>query len=88
MFLTLTSKYQRTRRSLIQMYVTLGTGASQAAHATPYFAALTQSRSVYDRYGHDGLKQHEAQKSGGGGHHNPFDVFSQFFGACHVRRAA
>jgi DnaJ-related protein SCJ1 len=35
-------------------------------------------RSVYDRYGHDGLKQHEQQK--GGGHHNPFDMFSQFFG--------
>jgi len=38
------------------------------------------ARSVYDRYGHEGLRQHEAQKQGGGHHHNPFDVFSQFFG--------
>ena len=37
-------------------------------------------RSIYDRYGHDGLKQHEQQGNRGGGHHNPFDMFSQFFG--------
>jgi DnaJ-class molecular chaperone len=39
------------------------------------------TRSIYDRYGSEGLKQHEAQKQGGGHHHNPFDMFSQFFGA-------
>lgn len=41
----------------------------------------TETRSIYDRYGSEGLKQHEAQKQGGG-HHNPFDMFSQFFGMC------
>ncbi|GHJ84881.1 hypothetical protein NliqN6_1283 [Naganishia liquefaciens] len=40
----------------------------------------TETRSIYDRYGAEGLKQHEAQKQGGGMHHNPFDMFSQFFG--------
>ena len=42
-----------------------------------------ETRSIYDRYGAEGLKQHEAQKQGGGMHHNPFDMFSQFFGESH-----
>ncbi|KAM0333302.1 hypothetical protein ACHAQA_001963 [Verticillium albo-atrum] len=36
-------------------------------------------RRVYDKYGHEGLKQHQ-QQGGGGQHHDPFDVFSRFFG--------
>lgn len=28
----------------------------------------------------DGLKQHQQGGQGGGGFHNPFDMFSQFFG--------
>jgi DnaJ-related protein SCJ1 len=40
-------------------------------------------RSIYDRYGHEGLKQHEQQGNRGGGQHNPFDMFSQFFGGGH-----
>ncbi len=32
-------------------------------------------RSKYDRYGEEGLKG-----GGGGGGHDPFDIFSQFFG--------
>ncbi|KAI8089315.1 uncharacterized protein BX664DRAFT_296927 [Halteromyces radiatus] len=38
-----------------------------------------EQRSIYDRYGEEGLKQHN---NGGGGHpfQNPFDVFSHFFG--------
>lgn len=36
-----------------------------------------ESRSIYDKYGHDGLKQ---RQQGGGGHHDPFDLFSRFFG--------
>ncbi|EPE33373.1 Chaperone J-domain-containing protein [Glarea lozoyensis ATCC 20868] len=38
-----------------------------------------QSRKVYDQYGHEGLKQRQ-QGGGGGGGHDPFDVFSRFFG--------
>ncbi|KAK8915231.1 hypothetical protein H634G_08110 [Metarhizium anisopliae BRIP 53293] len=36
-------------------------------------------RQIYDRHGHDGVKQH---KNGGqgGGFHDPFDLFSRFFG--------
>jgi DnaJ-related protein SCJ1 len=35
-----------------------------------------EKRRIYDQYGEEGLKQ----QGGGGGFHNPFDVFSQFFG--------
>ncbi|KAF3353582.1 Ankyrin repeat domain-containing protein 11 [Verticillium dahliae VDG1] len=38
-----------------------------------------EQRRIYDRYGLDGLKQHQ-QQGGGGQHHDPFDVFSRFFG--------
>lgn len=37
-----------------------------------------ETRKVYDQYGHDGLKQR--QQGGGGQHHDPFDLFSRFFG--------
>ncbi|KAK0727003.1 hypothetical protein B0T26DRAFT_692629 [Lasiosphaeria miniovina] len=37
-----------------------------------------ESRQIYDQYGHEGLKQ---RQQGGGGHgHDPFDLFSRFFG--------
>jgi DnaJ-related protein SCJ1 len=37
-----------------------------------------ETRKIYDQYGHEGLKQH---KQGGGFHkHDPFDLFSRFFG--------
>ncbi|KAI9282648.1 hypothetical protein BY458DRAFT_496863 [Sporodiniella umbellata] len=38
-----------------------------------------EKRSIYDRYGEDGLKQNQG---GGGGSpfHDPFDIFSHFFG--------
>ncbi|KAK8050503.1 DnaJ domain-containing protein [Apiospora phragmitis] len=35
------------------------------------------SRKIYDQYGHEGLKQ---RQQGGGHHHDPFDLFSRFFG--------
>jgi hypothetical protein len=43
------------------------------------YAVLTDDdkRRIYDQYGEEGLKQ---QNGGGGGFHNPFDVFHQFFG--------
>ncbi|KAG0028214.1 DnaJ- protein scj1 [Podila clonocystis] len=34
-------------------------------------------KSIYDRYGEEGLKQQQGQ---GGGFHDPFDIFAQFFG--------
>ncbi|TVY62917.1 DnaJ-related protein SCJ1 [Lachnellula suecica] len=37
-----------------------------------------ESRKIYDQYGHEGLKQR--QQGGGQGHHDPFDLFSRFFG--------
>ena len=35
-----------------------------------------EKRQIYDRYGEDGLKQHAAQNSGGGGGFGQ-DIFSQ-----------
>ncbi|KAI8142736.1 hypothetical protein BJV82DRAFT_614098 [Fennellomyces sp. T-0311] len=37
-----------------------------------------EKRGIYDRYGEEGLEQHK--NGGGGGFHNPFDMFAQFFG--------
>jgi DnaJ-class molecular chaperone len=46
-----------------------------------------EKKKVYDRYGEDGLKQHEMQNGGGGGGFDPFeDIFSQFFGGGGQRR--
>ncbi|KAK5941355.1 DnaJ- protein scj1 [Knufia obscura] len=36
------------------------------------------TRKIYDQYGHDGLANHK--RTGGAQQHNPFDLFSQFFG--------
>ncbi|CAG8612000.1 7087_t:CDS:2 [Funneliformis mosseae] len=36
-----------------------------------------EKRDIYDRYGEEGLKQ---RSQGGGGFHNPFDIFASFFG--------
>ena len=38
----------------------------------------SETRQIYDRYGHDGLAQH--RQGGGQRHHDPFDLFSSFFG--------
>lgn len=37
----------------------------------------SETRDIYDNYGHDGLERH---KKGGGPSHDPFDLFSRFFG--------
>ncbi|KAG0323962.1 DnaJ- protein scj1 [Podila humilis] len=39
-----------------------------------------EKKSIYDRYGEEGLKQHQGQGGHGGGFHDPFDIFAQFFG--------
>ncbi|KAL6782477.1 hypothetical protein ACKKBG_A06930 [Auxenochlorella protothecoides x Auxenochlorella symbiontica] len=36
-----------------------------------------KKRQIYDQYGEEGLKQ---MGNSGGGHHNPNDIFAQFFG--------
>jgi DnaJ-related protein SCJ1 len=38
-----------------------------------------ESRKIYDQYGYEGLKQRK-QGGGGGQGHDPFDLFSRFFG--------
>ncbi|KAF9128831.1 DnaJ- protein scj1 [Mortierella sp. 14UC] len=37
-----------------------------------------EKKGIFDRYGEEGLKQQQQQ--GQGGFHDPFDIFSQFFG--------
>ncbi|EEH37116.1 chaperone protein dnaJ 3 [Paracoccidioides lutzii Pb01] len=39
--------------------------------------STSSTRKIYDQYGHEGLQQH---KQGGGQRHDPFDLFSRFFG--------
>ncbi|KAI5851602.1 hypothetical protein DFP73DRAFT_490942 [Morchella snyderi] len=38
----------------------------------------SDSRRIYDQHGAEGLQRHKS--GGGGGHHDPFDLFSRFFG--------
>lgn len=41
----------------------------------------SEQRSIYDRFGEEGIKRHQAGKAGGGGGgHDPFDIFRNFFG--------
>ncbi|KAJ2760634.1 DnaJ- protein scj1 [Coemansia nantahalensis] len=42
-----------------------------------------EKREIYNRYGEEGLKN-QGGPGGGGGFHDPFDIFAQFFGG-HVR---
>lgn len=42
-----------------------------------------EKRKIYDQYGEEGLKRHQAQ---GGGGADPFDVFSRFFGGGQQRQ--
>jgi len=54
--------------------------ADKFAQINRAYEALTdeEKRSIYDRQGEEGLKQHEAREAGGGG--GGFDPFEQFFG--------
>lgn len=40
----------------------------------------TEMRQVYDRYGHEGVESRRKGGGGGGPAHDPFDLFSRFFG--------
>ena len=46
------------------------------------YEALSEptTRKIYDQYGHDGLANHKRGGQGGGQGHDPFDLFSRFFG--------
>lgn len=44
-----------------------------------------EKRSIYDRYGEEGLKQNNGQGGGAGGFHDAFDIFSHFFGGGHSK---
>jgi len=49
--------------------------------AEAYDALSTpEHRKIYDQYGPDGLAQHKQGRGSGGGGHDPFDLFSRFFG--------
>lgn len=37
-------------------------------------------RKIYNQYGHEGVKQRQQGGQRGGGGHDPFDIFSRFFG--------
>ena len=39
-----------------------------------------ETRRIYDQYGHEGLEQHQRGGGAGAHHHDPFDLFSRFFG--------
>jgi len=39
-----------------------------------------EQRRIYDQYGHEGLEQHKRGGGRPGQHHDPFDLFSRFFG--------
>ncbi|EXJ74494.1 uncharacterized protein A1O5_02790 [Cladophialophora psammophila CBS 110553] len=49
---------------------------------TEAYEALSDSttRKIYDQYGHEGLENHKRGGGGGGHPHDPFDLFSRFFG--------
>lgn len=47
-----------------------------------------EKRSIYDRYGEEGLKQGGRGGHGFGGGGDPFDIFSHFFGGGHGHRQA
>lgn len=38
------------------------------------------TKQIYDKYGHEGLERHKQGGGGGGAQHDPFDIFSRFFG--------
>ncbi|KAL4918137.1 hypothetical protein BDW62DRAFT_68368 [Aspergillus aurantiobrunneus] len=38
------------------------------------------TRKIYDQYGHEGVEQHRQGGQAGGHAHDPFDLFSRFFG--------
>ena len=78
---------KRAYRTLSKKYHPDKNPNNSSAHAkfvevAEAYEALSDSnlRKIYDQYGHEGLKQHQQGQRGGGEHHDPFDLFSRFFG--------
>ena len=55
----------------------LHAGLTRRARAAYEVLSDETKRKIYDRYGEEGLKQHEGQQGGGGG---GGDIFERFFG--------
>ncbi|RMZ89017.1 hypothetical protein DV736_g3752, partial [Chaetothyriales sp. CBS 134916] len=71
---TLSKKYHPDKKS---------TGDSQKfLDVAEAYEALSDptTRKIYDQYGHDGLASHKRGGQTGGQQHDPFDLFSRFFG--------
>jgi len=77
---TQTSAHPLRRIALTKVHRGDDTAHDKFVEVSEAYEALSDAdtRRVYDQYGHEGLKQHKQQ--GGGGHHDPFDVFNRFFG--------
>ncbi|EFW15653.1 DnaJ domain-containing protein [Coccidioides posadasii str. Silveira] len=76
---------KRAYRTLSKKYHPDKNPGDESAHqkfvdiAEAYDVLSTAStRKIYDKYGHEGLKQHK--EGGGAPTHDPFDLFSRFFG--------
>lgn len=78
---------KRAYRGLSKKYHPDKNPNNSSAHAkfvevAEAYEALSDSnlRKIYDQYGHEGLKQHQQGRGAGQQHHDPFDLFSRFFG--------
>ena len=60
-------------------YLYFGFVLDQFKELSQAYEALSdpEKREIYDQYGEDALKE---GMGGGGGSHNPFDIFESFFG--------
>ena len=58
------------------------TAQSRFVEVAEAYEILSDStlRKIYDQYGHDGVKQHQEGRGAGQQHHDPFELFSRFFG--------
>ena len=82
-----TSEIKRAYRTLSKKYHPDKNPGNETAHqkfvqVSEAYEALSDgtSRKIYDQYGHEGLQNHKRGGQGGGQAHDPFDLFSRFFG--------
>jgi DnaJ-related protein SCJ1 len=82
-----TSDIKRAYRTLSKKYHPDKNPGNDTAHqkfvqVSEAYEALSDgtSRKIYDQYGHEGLENHKRGGQGGGQAHDPFDLFSRFFG--------
>jgi DnaJ-related protein SCJ1 len=82
-----TSEIKRAYRTLSKKYHPDKNPGNDTAHqkfvqVSEAYEALSDStsRKIYDQYGHEGLENHKRGGQGAGQAHDPFDLFSRFFG--------